>query len=139
MLGLELQVTALVVDGDASAGDDLHAVLRAETQQPRLRPPHHHAQLRRAVLQREVEVAGFGGAIVGDFALDVNVGEGALHLRAHGRDQFAHGINLARWSLEHEPELFRAGLEKVYQGKPSALSCQLSAKPEYQKIMSKGR
>ena len=51
VLGLKLQVAALVVNRDSSARDDLQAVLRTEAQQPRLRAPHHDAQLRRAVLQ----------------------------------------------------------------------------------------
>ena len=89
VLGLKLQVAALVVNRDAAARDDLQAVLGLKAQQPRLGPPHHHPQLCRAILQREVKMSGIGGPVVGDFAFDVNVGEGALHLRAHGGDQFA--------------------------------------------------
>ena len=106
VLGLELQVAALVVDGDPAASDDLQAVLRPKAQQPRLRPPHHHPQLRRAILQREVKMSGLGRPVVGDFAFDVNVGEGALHLGAHRGHQFAHRIDLARRRLKGQPELF---------------------------------
>ncbi len=45
MLGLKLQVAALVVDGHPAARDDLQTVLGTETQQPRLSAPHHHSQL----------------------------------------------------------------------------------------------
>ena len=120
VLGLELQVAALVVDRHPAAGDDLQPVLGTEAQQPRLRAPHHHAQLGRTVFQGEVQVAGSGGTVVRDFAFHVNIGEGALHLGAHRGHQFAHGINLARRRLESEPELFGAGHgdEAVYRKEP---------------------
>ena len=75
VLNLELHVAALVVHGHASAGDDLQTVLRTGAQQPRLRAPHHDAQLRQAVFQREVQVAGFGGTIVRNLAFDIDIGE----------------------------------------------------------------
>ena len=106
---LKLQVAALVVNGESTTRDNLQAVLRTKAQQSRLGPPHHHPQLRRAILQREVKMSRFGRPVVGDFAFHVNVGEGALHLGANCGDQLAHRIDFARRRLEGQPELLRVG------------------------------
>src|SRR5208337_5234993 len=66
VLSLELEVAALVVDRHPAARDDLQPVVRAEAQQPSLRAPHHHAQLGRAILQREVQVTGTSGPVIRD-------------------------------------------------------------------------
>ena len=127
VLGLELHVAALVVNRHPPAGDDLQAVLRAEAQQPRLRAPHHHPQLRRAVLQGEVQVPGFGRTVVRDLAFDVDVGESAFHLRAHGRYQLAHRINLALRRLESQPELFACQTSMRSVSSQHAFRCSLFA------------
>ena len=42
ILGNQLQLTTALVNGDASASDDLHAILRTKAQQARLHAEHHY-------------------------------------------------------------------------------------------------
>src|SRR3984957_3756636 len=53
-----LQLAAIFVDRHASAHDDLEAVCRAESQQARRRAEHDDANLRVAIFQREIKMAG---------------------------------------------------------------------------------
>src|SRR5262249_8775682 len=104
--GGELQFAALVVDGDPSAGDDLHAIVRLEAQQPCLHAEHHNAQESVAIFERKVKMAGFGGAKVGNLAFHPDICVAALHRGAHGADQISHAPDSTRWRLrESEIEL----------------------------------
>ena len=96
VFGEQLHFAASLVHRDASASDDLHPVLRTEAQQAGLGTKHDDAELRVAVLQGEVEMAAFGGTIVGDFALNPDIGKSFFEVGADGGDQFPHGINAAR-------------------------------------------
>ena len=62
VFGGDLELAAVFVDGDSSADDDLQTVGGAKTQQARGGAEHDHVDLRVAVFQREVKMAGIGGA-----------------------------------------------------------------------------
>ena len=96
VFGEQLHFAARLVHGDAAAGDDLHAILRTKAQQARLGAKHHKAKLRVAVLQGEIDVATLGGAVVGDFSFDPDVGKTLLKMGADGGHQFAHTVDAAR-------------------------------------------
>jgi len=92
-LGDELELAAGFVYGDAAADFYREAVLGFEPQQLRLGAEEHDGKLRVAVLEGEVDVAGGGGAAVGDLALDVeDAGVGAFDVLAEFRDQLADGV-----------------------------------------------
>jgi hypothetical protein len=101
----ELQFAARFVDGDASAGDDLEAVRGLESQQPRLSAEHDDAKLGIAVFQSEIEMSGFGRAVVGDLAFHVDVCVFALDRGADGADEVADGPYASGRSLEEKGEL----------------------------------
>src|SRR6266700_196255 len=88
--GGKLKFAARVVDGDAAAGDDLHAVVRPEAEQTRLAAEHHDAQLCITVFEREVEMPGFGGSKIGYLAFYPHIRVAALHRSAHGAHQIGH-------------------------------------------------
>ena len=115
VFGEQLHLAARLVHGDASAGDDLHPVLRTEAQQARLGAKHHDAKLRVAVLEREVDVAALGGTIVGDFAFDPDIGKTLFQMGADGGNQLAHGEDAARRCFRGklEGELRIAHLESL--------------------------
>ena len=71
----DLVLAARRVDAQRAAGQDLHPVLRAEADEPRVRLPDDRADLRLLVLQREVPVARGGELQVRDLALDPHVHE----------------------------------------------------------------
>ena len=48
-------------------------------------------------------------AIIRNFALHVDVGEGALQLGAQGGDNFAYRVHLAPGNRKHQPELLAVG------------------------------
>ena len=96
VFGEQLHLAASLIHGDASAGDDLHSVLRTEAQQARLGAEHDDAELGVAILQGEVEVAALGRAVVGDFALDPDIGKALFKMGADGGDQLAHAVDAAR-------------------------------------------
>jgi hypothetical protein len=72
--GDELELAALFIDGDAAAGEDCEAVLRAKAEELRAIAKEDHGQLRVAVLEGEIEMAGRGGAAVGYFTFDEDIG-----------------------------------------------------------------
>src|SRR5579859_4553589 len=95
----KLKLAACVVYSDAPSGDDLHAALRAEAQKPRLAAEHHDAQLRVAILEREVKMAGFRRAEIGDLALHPDVGVAAFHGGADRAYQIGHAPDSPRGRL----------------------------------------
>ena len=72
-LGDQLHLAALLVDADAAAHQHVQAVFGAEAEQHGLAAEEHDGELGVGVLEREVDVAGGRGAVVGDLALDPDV------------------------------------------------------------------
>jgi len=77
-VGDELELAALLVDGDFAADADVEAVLGAEAEEDGLAAEEDDGKLGFRVLEGKVDVAGGSGAEVGDFALDPDVAEVAL-------------------------------------------------------------
>ena len=104
--GNELQLAALFVDADAAANEDVQAVFRPETEQHGLAAKEHDGKLRVGVLQREVDVAGWGGTEVGDFAFDPDVDVLLLNQFADLADELADrpdaagGARLFKYEIE---------------------------------------
>ncbi len=94
--GNELHLAALFVDGNFAAEQDVEAVGGFETQERGLLAKEHGGQLRFAILECEVDVAGGGGAEVGDFAFDPEVAVLALDVEAYFADQLADVPDAAR-------------------------------------------
>ena len=89
VLGRNLQLAAIFVNGDAAANDYLQAVGGTEAQQTRRRAEHHDANLGVAVFQGEIKMARIGSPEVGNFAFDPCVGIFAFDVRADGGHQIA--------------------------------------------------
>jgi hypothetical protein len=51
---------------------------------------HHQAELGIAILESEIQVAGFSGAEVGNFTFHPHIGVAALHGGANRADQISH-------------------------------------------------
>jgi hypothetical protein len=81
-------LSALLVDADATADEDVEAVFRAETEEHGLAAEKDDGELGVGVLEREVDVAGGSGAVVGDFAFDPDVTVHLLDEFADLADQF---------------------------------------------------
>ena len=111
VVSVELVDAVALVDRDAAADDDLHAVLRPEAQALRAAPEHHALDGRRGVLQREVAVARGVAAEVRQLPADLDAAE--------------HGL-----ALEHPLDIVRDLTDVVYphgSNPPSpAFSCLLS-------------
>ena len=91
--GDELELAAGFVDGDATADFNREAVAELEVEQLGLAPEHDDGELGVPVFEREVEVAGAGGAAVGDLALDVeDAGVGGFEVPAELGDELADGV-----------------------------------------------
>ena len=83
----ELVFALRVVNADPSARDDAHAVVRLEAQRAHVGPEHHAANLRAAILEREIQVARVPETAVRQFALDPHVRESLLELHADSSRQ----------------------------------------------------
>ena len=94
--GHQLHLAALLVDADPAAHQHVQAVLGAKAQQHGLAAEEHDGQLRVGVFEREVDVAGGRGAVVGDLALDPDVAVLLLDQLANLADQLAHRPDAAR-------------------------------------------
>jgi hypothetical protein len=66
-------LAALLVDADTAADENVKAVFRAEAEEHGLATEENDGELGVGVLEGEVDVAGGGGTIVGDFAFDPDV------------------------------------------------------------------
>src|SRR5207249_2198239 len=84
-----------IVNAQPAAGDDVQPVFGLEAQIPDRRPEHDALDLRPAVLQREIHVAGVPHAAVRDLAFDPDVAEAALDRVADFRGQLRHGEDTA--------------------------------------------
>ena len=93
--GDELHLAALLVDADAAADEDVEAVFRAEAEEHGLAAEEDDGELGVGVLEGEVDVAGGGGAVVGDFAFDPDVAVLLLNEFADLGDEFADGPDAA--------------------------------------------
>jgi len=93
--GDELELAAGLVDRDSAANEDGEAVGGLEAKEEGLAAEEDDGELGFAVLEGEVEVAGGGGAEVGDFALDPDVSVVALDVLADSGDEVADGPNAA--------------------------------------------
>ena len=71
--GDELHLTALLVDADTAADQDVETIFRAETEKHGLAAEENDGELSVSVFQGEVDMAGGGGAVVGDFTFDPDV------------------------------------------------------------------
>jgi hypothetical protein len=78
----KLHLSALLVDADAAADEDVEAVFRAEAEEHGLAAKEDDGELGVGVLEGEVDVARGSGTVVGDFSFDPDV---AVHLL----DEFA--------------------------------------------------
>ena len=94
-VGDELELAARLVDGDAAAGQDREAILRAKAKKLGLAAKEDNGELGFAILEREVDVAGGRGAAVGDLALNPEVGVGGFDALADVGDQGADGPDVA--------------------------------------------
>src|SRR5580658_2262494 len=72
-LGDKLHLAALLVDADAAADQHVEAVFRAEAEQHGLAAEEDNGKLRVGVFEGEINMAGWGGSEVGDFAFDPDV------------------------------------------------------------------
>jgi len=94
--GNELHLTALFVDGNFAAKQDVQAVGGTEAQERCLFAEEDDGKLCVAVFEREVDVAGGRGSKVGDFAFDPEVAVFALDVEAHFADEVADFPDAAR-------------------------------------------
>jgi hypothetical protein len=108
-------LATLLVDADAAANQDVEAIFRAETKEHGLAAKEDDGELGVGVLEGEVNVAGGGGAIVGDLTFDPNVAILLLDEFADLRDEITDGPDAAggAWVVEGQVELGRewVGLE----------------------------
>ncbi len=87
VLADELILALRVVDADAAAHDDVQSVFGLELQIAQRRPEHDALDLRAAVLEREVEMAGRPHLRVRQLALDPDFRKrGFEHLAERGRE-----------------------------------------------------
>jgi hypothetical protein len=102
-----LHLAALLVDADAAADQDAEAVLRAEAKEHSLAAEENDGELGVGVLEGEVDVAGRGGAVVGDFAFYPDVAILLLDQFADLGDELADGPDAAAGAgvVEGEVEL----------------------------------
>ena len=116
----ELHLSALLVDGDFAAEQHMQAVGWFEAEQRGLLAEQDRRQLRLAIFEREVDVAGGRGAQVGDFAFDPEVAVLALDMQADFADKVADLPDLARnghrGRLERQAELALGPLLGAGQG-----------------------
>jgi hypothetical protein len=110
----ELELAALLVDADAAADEDVEAILGAKAEEHGLAAKENDGQLRVGVLEREVEMAGGGGAVVGDFAFDPDVAVLFFDEFADLGDELADGPDAARRvrRVECEVELRREWVKR---------------------------
>ena len=92
----KLHLSALLVNTDAAADQHVQAVFRPKSEKNCLTPEENDWQLRLGVLQREINVARWSGAVIGNLALHPNVAVFLLHELAHLRNQVVHGPDAAR-------------------------------------------
>ena len=93
--GDELELAAGLVDGDAAADEDGEAVGGAKAKELGLAAEEDDGELGVGVLEGEVDVAGGGGAAVGDLAFDPEIGMGGLDLLADAGDEGGDGPDAA--------------------------------------------
>ena len=75
----DLQLAAIFINGDAPAHRNVQPVLRTKPQQLRRRPKHHHPNLRRFFLQREIQMPRIRDAQIRNFAFHPAIGILALN------------------------------------------------------------
>jgi hypothetical protein len=102
VVGDELELTARLVDGDATADEDGEAIGGTEAEEGGFAAEENDGELCAGVLEGEVDVTGRRGAAVGDFPFDPEVGVGAFDLLADAVDESGYGPDTAR-------RLFRGG------------------------------
>src|SRR6185312_17485450 len=111
MLGDDLHLAALLVEREASAKQEVQAVLGAETQQRSLTAEKYGCELALVVLEREINVAGGGRPQVANLAFHPEIGEFTLDLGAQFPHEFADlpdaALLLRRCSFKAEAELGR--------------------------------
>ncbi len=93
--GDELHLSALLIDADATANEDVEAVFRAEAEEQGLTAEEDNGELRVSVLEREINVAGRGGTVVGDFAFNPDIAILLLDQLADLGDELANGPDAA--------------------------------------------
>jgi hypothetical protein len=110
----ELELAALLVDTDAAADQDVEAIFRTKAEKHGLAAKENDGQLGVCILEREVEMAGGGGAIVGDFAFDPDVAVLFFDEFADLGDELADGPDAARRvrRVECEVELRREWVKR---------------------------
>jgi hypothetical protein len=111
----KLHLSALLVDADAATDKDVEAVFGTEAEKHGLAAEENDGELGVGVLEGEVDVAGGGGAVVGDFAFDPDIAVLLFDEFANLGDEFADGPDAAGLVglVECEVEL---GREWVLEG-----------------------
>src|SRR5439155_26801031 len=94
-IDVDLIFAALLVGADGASHRDLQAVLRAVLDAALLLLEINARDLGAVVFQSEIDVAGLGGAAIGDFALHADVGEIPGEQVANFSGQFADGEDVA--------------------------------------------
>ncbi len=100
----KLDFATLRIYRQAPPGNNLHAVLRTEAEQPVLHPEHHPPQLRPGILQTEIPVAGGGGGKIRNLPFDQNLKEIVLDDLLQQSDEPRDAENLRR-AHRQEPYL----------------------------------
>ena len=96
--GHKLHLAALLVDAYAAANQDVDAVLGSEAEEHGLAAKEDDGELGVSVLEGEVDVAGGGGTVVGDFAFDPDVAVLLLDELTDLGDQFRGPARCGGWS-----------------------------------------
>jgi hypothetical protein len=115
----ELELSALLVDADAAADEDVEAIFGAKAEEDGLATEENDGQLGVSVFEREVEMSGRGRAVVGDFAFNPDVAVLLLDEFTDLGDKFADGPDAAlmMWLVEGEIELRREWVGRCHQEK----------------------
>jgi hypothetical protein len=108
-------LAALLVNADPATDEDVETVFRTEAEKHGLTAKENDGELCVGVLESEVDVAGGGRAVVGDFAFDPDIAVLLLDEFADLEDEFAdwpYATGVARL-VEGEVELGREGVEWI--------------------------
>src|SRR5208283_6223143 len=101
------QLSAILINRDAPAHHNLHAVLRTKAQQPRRGSKHHHPNLRVPIFECEIKMPRVVRPEVRNLTFHPDVAIFPLKVRAHRRHQIAYRPGAPLRRPETEPELIR--------------------------------
>src|SRR5450755_3907414 len=90
VLGGNLELAAVFIYGHATADNHLQAIGRPEAEQARRRTEHHYTNLRIAIFEGEVKMAGIRSAEIGDLTFHPRIGILPFDVRTHRGNQIAN-------------------------------------------------